>query len=103
VSLPEPDPRAPQASEPAAALEGGGSVPEVSPVHEDGGDEVRPDDSDLDGIEIDILADGTVRLHAQCRPGQDPAECAERIQFLVDALGVPLDSVVTEVTPPPEA
>lgn len=57
------------------------------------------EDLRFDGIDIDILADGTVRLHTACKPGQDPAECAERVQFLVDALGLPLDAVVTEVTP----
>lgn len=55
----------------------------------------------LEGIDIDILGDGTVRLHTACKPGQDPAECAERVQFLVEALGLSLDAVVTEVTPPP--
>jgi hypothetical protein len=59
---------------------------------------VEPED--LQGIEIDILEDGTVRLHARCQPGQDPAECEQRVQFLVDALGLPPDGVKTEVSPP---
>lgn len=56
------------------------------------------DAHDLEGIDVDILPDGTVRLHAKCQPGQDPAECAARIQFLVDALGLPSEGVVTEVS-----
>jgi hypothetical protein len=52
-------------------------------------------------IEIDVLPDGTVRLHARCGPGQDPAECAERIRFLVEALGISMDGVVSEISPPP--
>ncbi len=52
----------------------------------------------LEGIQIDILDDGTVRLHTSCRPGDDPARCRERLQFLVDALGIPVEGVVTEVT-----
>jgi len=61
--------------------------------------EAQPSDSDLDGIDVDILEDGTVRLHAICRPGEDPSACADRVQFLVDALGLSLDGVLTEISP----
>lgn len=52
---------------------------------------------EFEGIDVDIMEDGTVRLHAACKPGEDPSRCRERIQGLVDALGLPLDSVVTNV------
>lgn len=44
----------------------------------------QPDD---EGIEVSMGDDGKVVIHAKCRPGEDPAKCAERVQFLVDALG----------------
>ena len=61
---------------------------------------VQPDtgEQDLEGIDVDILEDGTVRLHATCAPGQDPRECARKIRFLVEALGIPMDRVVTDLT-----
>lgn len=60
-----------------------------------------PDDpTAMEGIDIDILEDGTVRLHATCQPGQNPEECAARVEFLVEALGIPLEGVVTEISPP---
>lgn len=55
---------------------------------------------DMEGIEIDIRPDGTVHLHTACRVGEDPAACRERLRFLVEALGIPLEGVVTEVAPP---
>lgn len=60
----------------------------------------QPDDAsalDMEGIEIDIRPDGTVHLRTACRVGEDPAACRERLRFLVEALGIPLDGVVTEV------
>jgi hypothetical protein len=59
---------------------------------------VQPGEQDLEGIDIDILEDGTVRLHTTCQPGQDPRECARRLRFLVEALGIPVDRVVTDLT-----
>lgn len=55
------------------------------------------DPAELEGIDIDILEDGTVRLHTKCGPGDDPRACARRVRFLVEALGLPLDDVVTDV------
>jgi hypothetical protein len=52
---------------------------------------------DFDGIDVDILDDGTVKLHTKCKPGQDPRECARKVRFLVEALGLPVDRVVTDV------
>jgi len=52
---------------------------------------------EFEGIDVDIMEDGTVRLHAACQPGEDPERCRERIQGLVEALGLPLDAVVTDV------
>ncbi len=60
----------------------------------------QPADLDLEGIDIDILENGTVRLHATCQPGQDPRECARKMRFLVEALGIPMESVVTDLTVP---
>lgn len=57
--------------------------------------------ADDEAIEIDIAADGTVRIHARCLPGQDPAECAERVRFLVESLGIPQEGVVTEISEEP--
>jgi len=54
------------------------------------------DPSDLgdhEDVEIVLLPDGRVRLHAVCKPGQDPAECEARIQAMVEALGVPAEGV----------
>ena len=57
----------------------------------------QPSADDLEGIDVDILEDGTVRLHAVCRPGEDPRDCARKVRFLVEALGIPIDSVVTDI------
>ncbi len=54
-------------------------------------------DRDLEGIDIKILPDGTVHLHAACRPGEDNARCQARIDALIEALGVDPDAVVTEI------
>ena len=48
---------------------------------------------DHEDVEIVLLPDGRVRLHAVCKPGQDPAECEARIQAVVEALGVPVEGV----------
>ncbi len=53
--------------------------------------------AELEGIDIDILEDGTVRLHTKCGPGDDPRACARRVRFLVEALGLSLEDVVTDV------
>lgn len=58
---------------------------------------VQPSSEDLEGIDVDILEDGTVRLHAVCRPGEDPRECARKVRFLVEALGIPMEGVVTDI------
>lgn len=61
------------------------------------------DPSDLgdpEDVEIVLLPDGRVRLHAVCKPGQDPAECEARIQSVVEALGVPIEGVERVVTQP---
>jgi hypothetical protein len=58
---------------------------------------VQPSSADLEGIDIDILEDGTVRLHAVCAPGEDPRDCARKVRFLVEALGLPVDKVVTDI------
>lgn len=50
-----------------------------------------------EGLEVEIRPDGIVRIHAQCRPGQDPAECEARVRDLIDALGIPADGVETVV------
>jgi hypothetical protein len=47
------------------------------------------------GFEIEIADDGKVRLHAKCLPADNPQVCADKLRFLVDALGV-------EVVPPPD-
>jgi hypothetical protein len=44
----------------------------------------EPDD---EGIEVSLGDDGKVVIHAKCRPGEDPSKCAERVKFLVEALG----------------
>ena len=49
-----------------------------------------PEDDDL---EIEVLPDGRVRIHARCRVGQDPAECEARVRALAEAIGVPADVV----------
>jgi hypothetical protein len=38
-------------------------------------------------FDIEVEEGGTVRLHARCSPGDDPAACAEKVRFLVEALG----------------
>jgi hypothetical protein len=53
-----------------------------------------------DGIEIQIGPDGTVRIHAACQPGESPEDCAEKVRFLVEALGLPEDGVETTLRPP---
>ncbi len=57
-------------------------------------DEVLGDlvDSDFD---ITVEDDGTVQLHARCQPGDDEEACAERMRFLVEALGA-------DFVPPPD-
>lgn len=62
---------------------------------------VQPSAEELEGIDVDILEDGTVRLHAVCRPGEDARECARKVRFLVEALGIPVEQVVTDITKPP--
>ncbi|MGE0709243.1 MAG: hypothetical protein AB7N76_34390 [Planctomycetota bacterium] len=52
---------------------------------------------DEDDLEVEVLPDGRVRIHARCRVGQDPAECAARVRALVEALGVPEDVVETAI------
>ena len=56
-----------------------------------------PDHALPDGITIAIDPDGTVRIHAQCQPGERAADCAAKVRFLIDALGVPQDGVETTI------
>jgi len=50
-----------------------------------------------DGITIAIAPDGTVRIHAQCQPGERPEDCEAKVRFLIEALGVPQDGVETTI------
>ena len=52
----------------------------------------------LDGIHVDVLANGQVHLHATCDAGEALSDCAERVQALVDTLGLPLEQVVLRVS-----
>lgn len=64
--------------------------PVLAPVNDDVlGDLI---DSDFD---IQVEDDGNVRIHARCNDGDDAAACAERMRFLVEALGA-------DFIPPPE-
>ncbi len=56
-------------------------------------DEVLGDMIDS-GFDVEVDDDGQIKIHAKCGPGDDPAECAERVRFLVEALGTDL--------PPPD-
>jgi hypothetical protein len=58
------------------------------------GDDVLGDliDSDFDVV---VQPDGRVNVHAKCKEGDDPSAAAERVRFLVEALGA-------EMVPPPE-
>ncbi|MBI3725926.1 hypothetical protein HY251_18510 [bacterium] len=42
------------------------------------------------GFEVEVQEDGNVRVHARCAPEDDPAACAEKVRFLVEALGAEL-------------
>jgi hypothetical protein len=46
-------------------------------------------------FDIEVEDDGNVRLHARCGKGDDPAACARKVRFLVEALGA-------EMVAPPE-
>lgn len=50
-------------------------------------------------LEVSILPDGRVQIHARCRVGEDPAACAERVRGFVEALGVPEEAVVEKIEP----
>ena len=54
-------------------------------------------DADLEGIDVDVLSDGKVHLRASRRPRETLQDCAARIEALVEALGLRLDQVVTDV------
>ncbi|MBL4847019.1 MAG: hypothetical protein JKY65_15980 [Planctomycetes bacterium] len=56
-------------------------------------------ESDSEDLEVSILADGRVQIHARCRPGEDPSQCELRVQALVEALGVPEEVVVRKIEP----
>lgn len=62
---------------------------------------VQPSPEELEGIDVDILEDGTVRLRAVCKPGEDPRDCARKVRFLVEALGIPMEGVVTDIEQAP--
>jgi hypothetical protein len=48
---------------------------------------------DSEDLELEILPDGRVRIHALCRLNEDPASCALRVRAFVEGLGVPYDAV----------
>lgn len=50
-------------------------------------DEVLGDLVDSSSFEVEVGADGNVRVHARCQPEDDPKACAEKVRFLVEALG----------------
>ena len=59
-------------------------------------------DGPSEELEVSILPDGRVQIHARCRPGEDPSHCELRVQAFVEALGVPLEAVVRKIAPPAE-
>ena len=69
--------------------------PVLTPARE----ELRDDDvlGDLVHSDFDVFVedDGQVKVHARCQEGEDPAIAAERVRFLVEALGA-------DFLPPPE-
>lgn len=62
----------------------------------DAGAAFVPEDASED-LEVSILPDGRVQIHARCRPGEDPSQCELRVKALVEALGVPEEAVVRQI------
>ncbi len=54
-------------------------------------------------LEVSILPDGRVQIHARCRPGEEPSQCELRVKALVEALGVPEEAVVRHIEGPEES
>lgn len=59
-------------------------------------------EGEAEDLEVSILPDGRVQIHARCRPGEDPSQCELRVKALVEALGVPEEAVVREIEGRPE-
>lgn len=72
------------AEEEAPADAGAAFVPEDAPAG-------------AEDLEVSILPDGRVQIHARCRPGEDPSQCELRVKALVEALGVPEEAVVRKI------
>jgi hypothetical protein len=79
------------ADEEAPANAGAAFIPEDRATSD------QPAPADAEDLEVSILPDGRVQIHARCRPGEDPSQCELRVKALVEALGVPEEAVVREI------
>jgi len=78
-------------NEEAPAAAGAAFIPEQEPARE------AATPAGAEDLEVSILPDGRVQIHARCRPGEDPSQCELRVKALVEALGVPDEAVVRKI------